>query len=78
MMLSALARTGSAMATVRAVSVLRFQAIITLLPTVGGTAGGTTSTGRPLSNRAASTVASRAWFSRVLGRPTTVMSNERP
>ena len=58
---SAFARRGMAKATVRAVSGLLFQAITTRRPRVTGALGGTTRTGLPLSNRAAS------WFARCSG-----------
>ena len=52
--LSARCSSGSAKALVRACSVLRFQWTRMLRPIVFGAAAGTISTGRPLSNSAAS------------------------
>jgi hypothetical protein len=55
-------RMGIAKAMVRACSVLQFYAIKTLVPICGCGDGGVTKTGRPLSNRAASSVLIREPF----------------
>src|ERR1051326_6188658 len=56
-------------ALVRACSVLPFQAIITLSPSRCGGAGGAISTGRPLSNSAASSVTMRRLCGSAPGPP---------
>ena len=61
----------------RAVSVLAFQCTRMLVPRVRGTFGGTIRIGRPLSNKAASSVVMRGSFRPTPGRPTIVMSNRR-
>src|SRR6185437_7196487 len=70
-------RKGMAKATVRAVSVLPFQATSTCSPIVASGTGGVISTGRPLSNRASSRVASASEAS-FAGRSTTIRSKTRP
>ena len=66
-----------AKATVRAVSVLPFQATRTCSPMLDSGTGGVISTGRPLSNRASSSVASASEAS-LAGRSTTMRSKTRP
>ena len=55
-------RIGIAKAIVRACSVLQFHATKTLVPICGRGDGGATKTGRPLSNKAASSVPIREPF----------------
>jgi hypothetical protein len=67
-----------AKAVARAVSVLPFQAIMTRRPMLAGAMGGAMRIGRPLSNRAASSVAMLGACRSRPGRPSTTASKTRP
>ena len=67
-----------ASAMVRACSVLLFQATRILVPSERGDVGGAISTGRPLSNKADSSVIMDGLCHSSPGRASTMMSNTRP
>ena len=71
-------RNGMAKAMLRAVSRLPFQATATIVPSVAGAFGGAISSGRPLSNSAASSVERFGSCDAAPGRPTTMRSKMRP
>jgi hypothetical protein len=75
---SAVRRNGIASAMVRACSVLWFQATRTLVASERGEAGGAISTGRPLSNKADSSVIIDGLCHSSPGRARTIMSKTRP
>ena len=69
---------GMPRAMVRADSTLPFQATTAVLPIVSGAPGAATSTGRPLSNSAASQVSRQREEGDARVRPMTIRSNRRP
>ena len=69
---------GSAKAVVRACSVLQFHAIKTFVPIWGCGDGGAINTGRPLSNKPASSVVIRGPPGSRPGLPKTITSKTRP
>ena len=75
---SARRRSGMANAVARACSVLQFQAIMTLVASVGGEVGEAIRIGRPLSNNADSSVTMDGLCHSSPGRARTMMSNTRP
>ena len=75
---SARRSSGMAKAVVRACSVLQFQAIRMLVANERGGSGGAMTTGRPLSNRADSSVTMDGLCHSASGRASTMTSNTRP
>ena len=67
-----------ATAVVRACSVLQFQAIRILVASERGEEGGAMSTGRPLSNKADSSVTMDGLCHSAPGRANTITSKMRP
>ena len=70
--------SGIANATVRAVSVLPFQATTMFSPSRSGGVGGAIRSGRPVSNSAVSSAAMLGATASGSGRPTTTRSKMRP